>query len=309
MKSVVSLAALAAVCLGSVSPALALNHNQENLAAEFAINNTTWVLYHEVGHMFVDQFQLPVLGAREEDAADALATLMLLSQQTEDATRALRDSVDGWMMSDAWYNQGSYDKYDFYDPHSIDIVRAYAIACLAVGADYNGFVELAGEIGLEGDRASTCVYDYELASRSWAETLEPHRTGAKRNDTPIEIVYERSSRELAGVAQLIQQEGLLEEIAATVTENYSLQRGVTFRALECGQENAFYDGSINEVQICYEYVKLFYDLKADELRRTGEGLNDVPNNDVPSNDGNDGGKDKNGGFVGVPHDPKTKDKF
>jgi hypothetical protein len=311
MRSTVTLAAFAAICLGSVSPAMALNNNQADLAEEFALNNSTFVLYHEVGHLFVDQFQLPVLGAREEDAADALATLMLLDQQTDEASRALRDSVDGWMLTDNLFNQGQYDKYDFYDPHSIDMVRAYAIACLAVGANYNEFHGLTLEIGMEDDRASSCVYDYELTRRSWSSTLEPHRSGAKANDVTVNVVYDKPNQNLAAVARLIQNEGLLEEIATQVSEHYDLKRGVTFRATNCGVENAFYDPEANEVQLCYEYVKMFFDIKAAELERTGEGTDYTGDTNGEVNKGDDSG-DKNGETVGVPNNgptTKTKDKL
>ena len=116
-------------------PAAALNKKQSLAATEFALNNSVWVLYHEVGHLFVDQFRLPVLGAREEDAADALATLMLLTAATDEAEQTLRDSVEGWFMSDPNSPRPSTTSADFYDPHALDIVRAYGMVCLMVGTE------------------------------------------------------------------------------------------------------------------------------------------------------------------------------
>jgi hypothetical protein len=42
------------------------------------------VLHHEIGHLLINELDLPVLGW-EEDAADSLATLMLLWSGTQDA--------------------------------------------------------------------------------------------------------------------------------------------------------------------------------------------------------------------------------
>ena len=40
--------------------------------------------------------------------------------------------------------------------------------------------------------------------------------------------------------------------------------------MSCDDANAFYDADLNEIQFCYEYVKFYYDLKADELEAAGE---------------------------------------
>ena len=52
-----------------------LTEDQQLIATEFALNNGLFVLQHEIGHLFVAEFELPVLG-KEEDAADSLAALV-----------------------------------------------------------------------------------------------------------------------------------------------------------------------------------------------------------------------------------------
>ena len=94
-----------AVAAAIAAPAAAqeLTEEQQAIAVEFALNNSIFVLQHEIGHLFVGEFNLPVLG-KEEDAADSLASVMLLSQENETSDQALRDAADGWYLSE--YSQG-----------------------------------------------------------------------------------------------------------------------------------------------------------------------------------------------------------
>ena len=60
-------------------PALAqeLTEEQAAEAMEFAMHDAVFTLYHETGHLLVHELDLPVLG-KEEDAADALAVILIL---------------------------------------------------------------------------------------------------------------------------------------------------------------------------------------------------------------------------------------
>jgi hypothetical protein len=266
----VSWALAATLCLGSAAPALALNQQQKAAALEFAINNSVWVMYHEVGHLFVDQFRLPVLGAREEDAADTLATVMLLQQDTDEAEQTLRDTVEGWFMSDLVIRDAEYDKADFYDPHALDVVRAYGMACLMVGKEYVKYRPMASEIGMDSGRVADCEYDYELADRSWSAALEPFYNRDKKRSAEIEVIYDDAPLGLKRFAKMAEDARLLEEIAEEIEATFALTRDVTFRAMSCEDANAFYDSDLSEIQFCYEYVKFYYDIKADALEASGE---------------------------------------
>ena len=47
----------------------------------FIVGNMLFVLLHEIGHVLITELGLPVLG-REEDAADAYATVTILAMKT-----------------------------------------------------------------------------------------------------------------------------------------------------------------------------------------------------------------------------------
>ena len=80
-----ALAALAALAPSGVSAA-DLTREQVHEADAFAINNTWFVLYHEMGHMLIDQLGIPVLG-REEDAVDNVAAMPFWRAKARKPTR------------------------------------------------------------------------------------------------------------------------------------------------------------------------------------------------------------------------------
>ncbi|MEO7221025.1 MAG: DUF4344 domain-containing metallopeptidase, partial [Devosia sp.] len=81
------------------SPALTQEPTDEEraLAMEFAMHDAIFTLYHEAGHLLVGELGLPVLG-KEEDAADALAVILILKYTDDEIERfnTLIDAADGW---------------------------------------------------------------------------------------------------------------------------------------------------------------------------------------------------------------------
>jgi len=66
---------------------------------EFTTGNMLFVLLHEAAHGLISDLGLPVLG-REEDAADAFATVTMLEMKTEFTHRTLVNAAKSWMISD-----------------------------------------------------------------------------------------------------------------------------------------------------------------------------------------------------------------
>lgn len=250
--------ALAVVWLGGVAPGAAqeLTEEQQVLATEFAYNNSLFVLYHEIGHLFVGEFELPVLG-KEEDAADSLASVMLLVQETDESSQALIDAADGWYLTEYSGDAETYESADFYDEHSLSIQRAYQVVCLMVGANPETFGEVASEFDMDSDRQESCAFDYQQAVTSWASLLEPHEGS---DGAAVAIVYEPADEAYADIAQFLQGSEFLEGAAAWVTDNYALPRAVTFRAMQCGEENAYYSYDDAEITFCYELLPFFFSL-------------------------------------------------
>jgi len=131
--------------------------------------------YHELGHMSIDIYDLPVTG-REEDVSDQLAAYWLLTpvdgKLNPDYVQAAKDTAD-------WYNLVStapseIDDETFADVHTLDQSRAANFYCWIYGSDPQAEADIVDNGLLPEDRADGCEYEYDQLSRAWSELLEPH---------------------------------------------------------------------------------------------------------------------------------------
>ncbi|WP_404404334.1 DUF4344 domain-containing metallopeptidase [Pelagibacterium halotolerans] len=240
-----------------------LTNAQREAAIEFTLNNSRHVLLHEIGHLFVDQLKLPVLG-REEDAVDTMATLVILNEQPEAAHQILVDTVDGWLYSEKTRPVRGYTNADFYGMHSLDIQRSFAIACLMVGSDYETYSTYATRIGMPIDRQKSCEEDHEVAEFGWQQVLAPH-TRKDVFGANVAVEYRSDERTYRDIAAILRESGVLEEAADWVTKNYVLPRPVRITAEVCGEANAFYVPDERRVILCYEWADSFYSMFVEEI--------------------------------------------
>lgn len=253
---------LLALGVGLAPAAAAQERNPHHLAAAdtFALNNAIHVLYHEIGHLFIDQFDLPVLG-KEEDAVDMLATLMMLEDSAEVGDAPLVDAVEGWLYSERTRPESTYSNADFYGAHSLDIQRSFTIACLIIGSDYDKHNSFATRLGLPVERQTGCAEDYTVAQKSWSRVLAPFaRRGSPGAD--VSVAY-RPAGPYGKVAALLQSNRVLERAGERMLRSYVLPQPVFITAEICGEVNAFYDPSNRKVMLCYEWVDFFHNLFLD----------------------------------------------
>ncbi|ODT70945.1 MAG: hypothetical protein ABS75_11060 [Pelagibacterium sp. SCN 63-23] len=226
----------------------------------FAVNNSLFTLYHEVGHLLIDKLDLPVLG-REEDAADNIATWILLEKKTPDSNQALEDAAKGWLLTGR-----SFDDYfgddDYASGYSPERHRALQIVCLMVGADGSAFRKVANAYSISPERQNTCHFDYELIDRSVGGLLEKPGTG-----TRVKVTYEEAGERLKLAERVFRTSGIFEEVAEEVRRGYRLSGTVQFTATRCDEPNAFYDPATTEIIFCYELVEDLMQLYANELPR------------------------------------------
>ncbi len=128
-------------------------------------------LVHEVGHVLYSQYDLPLL-AREEDAADALASVLLL-EYVEDGARVVLNAADMFGLESE--RVGKLEETDFWSEHSLDIQRFYTTLCHVYGSDPDAHAELVNEeTGLTQARAENCQYEYERIRQGWLDVLKPY---------------------------------------------------------------------------------------------------------------------------------------
>jgi hypothetical protein len=224
---------------------------------EFVTGNVLFVLGHETAHALISQFELPVLG-REEDAADALSTIIALKMGNSFADRVVVNAARGWFLSDQRDRKEGIPT-DFYDEHGMDVQRAYNIVCLMVGGAPGKFVKLAEEVKLPEERQSTCKFDYSNASWSWEQVLKPHLRKPEDPKTKIEVNY-APTVEFATLAELGRKLQILESVAAWLSEDFNWKRPITLEMQECGDPGARWDPVNKKVIVCYEVIREFVQL-------------------------------------------------
>ena len=245
----------AAMCIGvgAMGTAQAQDFTEEDIAwaMDFAMHDAMFTLYHETGHMLIGELDLPVLG-KEEDAADALAAIMMLAPSDDEIERhnALIDAADGWYFQALGSTGSGVDELSYYSDHSLDIQRAYAMVCMMVGNDPETFADTAEAYELDSDRQEACADTYEQAERSWGRVLEDHEVGDEPG-VAIEVIYEDAG-DYELFADELKSRRVLENTAELVMERYVLPGSVVFRAMQCGEANAYYYPAESEVVYCYE---------------------------------------------------------
>jgi len=216
---------------------------------EFVAGNVLFAMVHEVGHMLIAEMGLPVLG-REEDAADAFATLTGLRMGDSFSDRVLTQSARGWFLSDR-RNSKEKVKMVFYDEHGLDRQRAYNIVCLMVGSDPEKFERLAEMTKLPPERRGTCQGDYSNASWSWEQALKPHLRAEGQPKTEIAVTY-HDSKQYDLFARGFRKLEMLEQVANHLSDRYVWRRPIAFEMADCGEPAAHWDLSTQKITVCYE---------------------------------------------------------
>src|ERR1043166_1952398 len=220
-----------------------LQQAQQDLA-EFVVGNILFVLLHEMAHVHVTEMGLPVLG-REEDAADAFATLALIKMGSEFSHGVLTQAAKGWFLC---------------AEHALDRQRAYQIVCLMIGSDPEKFGELADLVKMPEERQETCQGDYSNASYSWDLVLKPHRRAADQAKTIITTVHGEDKSGLDVNARSFRALRLLESVAERAAEQFVWRKPFTIELQSCGKPGAHWDLMSHRLTVCYEMAEEFVHL-------------------------------------------------
>lgn len=142
--------------------------------AASAINAEWATFFHEVGHMAVTLYDLPITG-REEDVADQLAAYILLTpgddgkadpesvQSVKDFARVFGASGNTDVTAD-----------DMADVHSLDQQRVYNLECWIYGSDPEANGDLVTDGRLPEDRAGGCADEWQQLDKAWSTLLDPY---------------------------------------------------------------------------------------------------------------------------------------
>jgi hypothetical protein len=154
-----------ATILRNGQPGITDNEFGKQLAAVDA-----FIFIHELGHAFVDVFDIPITG-REEDAVDGMATVFL----TDNVDNGLEYAFDAARFFKLLQDfQGEPDAQQFQDEHSLSLQRAFDIVCAVAGANEESMRQVA-QLGILSDaRLQRCPAEYAQTSKAWKTLLTPH---------------------------------------------------------------------------------------------------------------------------------------
>jgi hypothetical protein len=236
---------------------------QRQALLEFVLGNVLFVAAHEMGHAFLSEMKLPVLGG-EEQAADDFAILTALKHGERDfSDRILIEAAKGWFVS------GRRDKShtpDYYDRHGLSLWRGYRIVCLMIGADPVRFKALAEETMMPKERQRTCGWEYGRVSRSWERVLTRYRRAADQPKTQIEVIYGEATGELGAYARMFRNLQFLETIADLAADRLAWREPIAMEMRSCGNAGATWTIPARRLQICYEMARDFAELYRDMHR-------------------------------------------
>jgi len=226
--------------------------------AEFTLGNTLFALLHETAHGLISDLGLPVLG-REEDAADAFATVTMLEMKNDFTHRTLVNAAKGWLISGRRDRERG-EPVVYYDVHGLDFQRAYNIICLMVGSDPDEFDDLANEVNLPEERRGTCQGDYSNASWSWNKALAPYLRSPDQKPTEHKVAYGKAGGSLDIFEQAFRASGVMERVAAQVADRYRWRNPFGIEARTCGESGAEWNTPAHKIFFCYELADEFVQL-------------------------------------------------
>jgi hypothetical protein len=257
-----SLALVAAVA--GALPAVAADRAEERLL--FVAGNVEFLLIHELGHLVMGEFPVPVFGP-EEVAADYIAVAALLRQKQAGGERG--DRARAYLFAAAEALNATWERgqdagadVPYWGAHALNIQRFYQIGCLVYGSDPEAYADLPGRIGLPPARAQGCAAEYAQAARSFEWLINTYGRlpdGPPGEQLVIEYGPTRSRVQqelLDGLRAL----GSIEFTVGRLNALFPLKRPARLVMRTCGRPEAAWQGDRRELVICYELLDVFYQL-------------------------------------------------
>ena len=151
---------------------VAANYAQSGVSADDAtMDSLLHTLFHELAHALIYRYELPVVG-KEEDAADALATVLLI-RFFEDGQELAISAADLFDL-ESEESESELTAESFWDEHSLDSQRYYSTLCHVYGSAPEKYGNLLAESEFSENRAEGCIEEYEILLSSWLKLLAPH---------------------------------------------------------------------------------------------------------------------------------------
>lgn len=149
--------------------AIRFEEEKKDNVNEKVFDSLLHTLFHEIAHLFIFEFEIPILG-KEEDAADGLANILLL-EYYEHGSKITQNAAELFLLESK--DIKSLSKIDFWDEHSLDIQRYYSTMCYIYGSNptKNGFIKK--ELQYDINKSELCIEEYNILHDNWFLILKP----------------------------------------------------------------------------------------------------------------------------------------
>jgi len=143
---------------------------------DVVVGQFLYAALHELGHASFDAYDVPLFG-REEDAADAFATYIMLQFRNNQARRLLGGAAYSYREFVAEYKDKpkvTMPLLAFSSDHGSPEQRFYNLLCIAYGSDQNMFSDLVEKEYLPKSRAGGCKYEFQMLRYAFRNQIMPH---------------------------------------------------------------------------------------------------------------------------------------
>jgi hypothetical protein len=185
-----------------------LNRGGQATRQAFVTGSLQFTIFHELGHLLVKEYDIPVL-AREEDMADTYATFALAPHGRKEELEA---PIRLWLIL---AQQTGKAPITWWQEHSLDHQRAFQVACLLAGYSSDRFGSLPAAFGAPPNRIRGCALDSASTAAGWRRTLLSAE-GTMIGLQQAVVTYEPAPPELAESKAWLERSGLLESVALEI---------------------------------------------------------------------------------------------
>jgi hypothetical protein len=233
-------------------------------AIEFSLGNIEFVLLHEIAHVFIADYDIPILGP-EELAADYFATAILATEQSRDAIRAdraretLLATANG--LATAWEKRIALGlETPYWESHGLSIQRFYNIVCLMYGSNPKVFPQLPEQIGLPRTRADNCPTEFARAARAveWLRINYGQRGQDPAAPANFEIFFETPATTTARqVIDSLKNSRALDNTLQRLQEKFVFRMPIQIVFRSCRSTEAAWLASGRQIVFCYRLVDVY----------------------------------------------------
>ncbi|WP_020560086.1 DUF4344 domain-containing metallopeptidase [Thiofilum flexile] len=140
-------------------------------STQAAMDTLIYVLFHELGHAFIDMYKIPLF-AKEEDVADYFATTILLDSFSGGAEITI-STADMFDIANRVPGKAK-GAIAHWDDHSGDIVRSQRLLCHVYGSNPKHYQYLANYHKFLKNQDKRCTQRYQQLLASWSIQLTPY---------------------------------------------------------------------------------------------------------------------------------------